>query len=381
VRSNLSVHRRPLLRLQYREGGSRDVPLSQSYEVSSRDGRQPQDKSNSARRGSAYENDRGATTNLISDTRIADVRVAQQLASKAIVSADRSERALPTPLSQLSPLASDFVSIGLGKYLESKDFIFHNPSIVAQNEIDALIAEALTAEKAGQSTRSQTCVHQALLLRECKEVGLDNISLFFRSLTARDGKTKESFVKDVKKVYLSIQGQAAKAPLQNQEPTSGSQGRRLPLISQPASGSVSQNPSTYTQGPKEPTQRQTPVAQGPDGRLYYTDPEGNLLHPASSHRHDRERLRSQSYPSESAEKMAMLSLEDRFCNASDPVDRHGDEGHPLSRIVSGPAGPLPTLHEDRMVETRRIMGTSGNEEKLDQREFCLDPHVRFGSYS
>jgi WD40 repeat protein len=39
------------------------------------------------------------------------------------------------------------------------------------------------------------------------------------------------------------------------------------------------------------------------------------------------------------------------------------------------------LHEDRMVETRRIVGTSGTEEKLDHREYLLDPHVRFGSNS
>jgi hypothetical protein len=361
------------LKLHCREGRSRDVSTVQHYEVRSRDGRLPQDKSNSARRSSArrssaYESDRRATTTLVSGTRIADVRVVPQLASEPIASADRPERAPPAPLPQLSPLARDFVSIGLGKYLESKDFISDNPSILARNEIDALIAEAVAAEKAGQSTRSQTCVHQALLLRECTEVGLGNIGPFFRNLAARDGKTKESFVKDVKKVYLSIQERAARAPLQNQEPSPGLQGRRLPLISQPANGSVSQNPSTYAQGPKEPTQRQTPVAQGP--RSYYLDPEGNLLKPASSHRHDRESLRSQSDLTGSAGKTAILSIEERLQNAPNTVERHGDGGYALSRIVSSPARPLPTLHEHRMVETRRIVGTSGTEEKLDRREFC-----------
>jgi hypothetical protein len=363
---NLPIRRRPLLRLQYREDQSRDVPQRQNYEVTSRDGRQPQDKPSLGRRGSAYESDRGTTTTPVSGTRGA---------------VNRPERAPSAPLSQLSPLARDLVNIGLGKYLESMDFISDNPSILAQNEIDALIAEALTAEKANQSSRSQTCVHQALLLRECIEVGRDNIVPFFRNLAARDSKAKESFVKSVKKVYLSIQERAGRAPLQNQEPTSGPQGRRPPLVSQPANGSVSQNPSTYTQGPKEPAQRQTPVARGPDGRLYYTDPDGNLLRPASSQHQDRERLRSQSDPTESAGKMAMLSIEERYQNAPNAVDRHGDEGHSLGRIVSSPPGPLPTLHEDRMTENRRIVGTSGTEEKLDHRELLLDPRVRFGSDS
>jgi hypothetical protein len=111
--------------------------------------------------------------------------------------------------------------------------------------------------------------------------------------------------------------------------------------------------------------------------LYYTDPAGNVLRPASSQRHDRERLRSQSDPTESAGKMAMLSIEERFQNTPNTADRHGDEGRPLGRIVSSPTGQLPTVHEDRMAENRRIVGTSGTEEKLDHRELLLDPPVRF----
>ena len=49
--------------------------------------------------------------------------------------------------------------------------------------------------------------------------------------------------------------------------------------------------------------------------------------------------------------------------------------------VSNRVGGLLSLHEDRMVETGRIVGTSGTEEKLDHREYLLDPYVRFGSNS
>lgn len=48
--------------------------------------------------------------------------------------------------------------------------------------------------------------------------------------------------------------------------------------------------------------------------------------------------------------------------------------------VSNRVGGLLSLHEDRMVEGR-IVGTSGTEEKLDRREYLLDPYVRFGSNS
>jgi hypothetical protein len=253
--------------------------------------------------------------------------MASKLVSKSI---DRPERALPAPLSQLSPLARDLVDIGLGKYRESMDFISDNPSILAQSEIDALIAEALTAEKASQPTRSQTCVYQALLLKECIKAGRDNIGPFFRNLAARDSKTKESFVKDVRKVYISIQERAARVPPQNQEPTSGPQGRRLPLISQPANESVSQNPSTHTQGPKEPTQRHTPVTQAPDERLYYTDPEGNLLRPAGSQRHDREHYGSLTTPAERMQSMAIMDIEERTTGDAIPKPYSGRERHPTS---------------------------------------------------
>jgi hypothetical protein len=209
-------------------------------------------------------------------------------------------------------------------------FISDNPSILAQNEIDALIAEALTAERAGQSTTSQTCVHQALLLRGCIEVGRDNIDSFFRDLAARDSKTKESFVKDVKRVYLSIQERAVRAPLQNQEPTSEPQGRRLPLISQSASPSVSQNASTYTQGPKELTRRQAPVPQGPDGRRYYVDSEGNLLRPASSQRHDRERYGSLTTSAERMQSVAIMDIGERTRGDATPKPYSGGERHPTS---------------------------------------------------
>jgi hypothetical protein len=49
--------------------------------------------------------------------------------------------------------------------------------------------------------------------------------------------------------------------------------------------------------------------------------------------------------------------------------------------VSNRVGGLLSLHEDRMVERGRIVGTSGTEEKLDHREYLLDPYVRFGSNS
>jgi hypothetical protein len=279
----------------------------------------------------------------------------------------------------LSPLARNLVSLGLGNYLESSRFIWDNPAILAKSEIDALIAEASAAEKAGQSTRAQICIHQALLLRKCKEVGSNNIDSFFRDLTAKDGRTKDAFVNDVKKVYNSIQQQAARAALQNQGRTAEPQGRKAPVVLQTIERTLSQNSYTDSQEIEETTQSQTPVARGRDGRLYYTDGQGNLLHPASG-RHDSERHRSQSDPIEPGGNMAAASREDRSQSGANAVSSRADNRHAPVRAGSfhhtatpGPPEPLPTLHENGRLDYTRIGGTEGSVEKLDHRE-CLPVH-------
>ena len=59
--------------------------------------------------------------------------------------------------------------------------------------MDALIAEASIAEKAGESTKAQTCIYHALLLRECLKFP-DDIGSFFSKLTAKDGRARDAFV-------------------------------------------------------------------------------------------------------------------------------------------------------------------------------------------
>ena len=329
---------------------------------------------------------------------------------------------------QLSPLARAFVGLGLGNYLASSDFISDNPGILAKNEIDALIAEALVAEISGDSTRSQTCIHQALLLRECEKVGTKNIGSFFRDITAKNGKTKDAFVTDVKKVYVTIQQQAARAPQQSQAPKSESQGRKMPLISQATERPLLQNPY---ERPMETTQSQTPVIFDRDGRAFYADNQGNVLRPAST-RHGSDRHRTVSNAAESSGRTAALRpanarhASDSHRTVSNPVEtsgrtaalrpvnaRHGSDSHrsvsnavemsggmaglsiseelgsnpntleggPVNRppaIRPGPlrhpsipqsSGPLPVVQEDVKLETTRIGGTQGGVEELDRRKY------------
>jgi hypothetical protein len=142
------------------------------------------------------------------------------------------ERSVLASSSQLSSFARSFASLGFN-YTDSSHFISENPAILTKSEVDALIVEALVAEKAGQSDMSQIYVHQALLLRKCAELGPKDINSFFQALSAKDGRAKESFIKDVKKVYSAIQRQAEKDSPQNQAHSSEAPTRKLPVVSHP----------------------------------------------------------------------------------------------------------------------------------------------------
>jgi hypothetical protein len=277
----------------------------------------------------------------------------------------------------LSDLARSFVDLGLGNYIGSSDFIADYPSILAKSEIDALIAEASVAERAKQSTRAQTCIHQALLLRKCNEVGSKKIGSFFRDLIAKDGRMKDSFVKDVKKVYISLQHQAGRTSEQRHGPSPESERRESPVVLQPIERTISDNSYASTQDSDERPQSQTPVARGRDGKLYYTDVEGNLLYPASR-RHDPERHRSQSDPIEPSGDLPAVSADTPSRNGAYAMGNRRDDRHATSRTGSfhrpagsGPPEPLPTLPEHRKYESTRIGATAGSVEKLDDREYSL----------
>ena len=199
---------------------------------------------------------------------------------------------MPPPQSRrLSSLAQRFVDLGLGHYSEYAHFISDYPEIAEKREIDSMIAEASFAERAGQSTLAQTCIHQALLLRECNTLGLRGAVDFIRKLEARDGRAKEDFVRDVKKVYSAIQEQVRKSLQQDQSVASESYGRKAPTVSQVTDSTDPQAPSAYGQNPPRSTHAQTQVTRDRDRRLSYIDDRGREVRPASRG-HDPGRYRA-----------------------------------------------------------------------------------------
>ena len=292
----------------------------------------------------------------------------------------------PTQKPQLSSLAQSFASLGLGEYLKSLHFISDNPNIIAKSEIDALIANASflisnasSAEKAEQSAMARTCIHQAVLLKACKDASSNGISSFFQDLTATDGRAEETLMKDVQKVYESIQEQGRHTGQQSLGPDSEPRDRKLPVVLQTTERTVSQNPYARTPRPPETTKSQTPVIRDRERRPFYTDNQGNVLRPASS-RHDPDCQRPVSEPAEITEKMASVSIRKEPQSGTGLVEDRGDGRNAPGRAfrrtsVSGPPEPLPPLPEYGRLEYTKIEGTAGNVEKLDHRESLLVLHI------
>ena len=248
----------------------------------------------------AFEHGYGKAPSLTTRRSSTDSGVITQPALVGIGSVRLSQRAAPARSSQLSSLAHSFASLGLGSNSASAHFISKNPGILAKSEMDALIAEASIAEKAGESMKAQTCIYQALLLRECLKFP-DHIGSFFSKLTAKDGRARDAFVEDVKKVYAEIREQIERTTQRNPGNTSEFYDRKGPVISQSAERTNLRDVSVDDQIPLATTQSQTPAARGPDGRLFYADQQSNLLRPASR-RHDSDHHRSFRGPVEMTER-------------------------------------------------------------------------------
>ncbi|TKX27170.1 Hsp90 co-chaperone Cdc37 [Elsinoe australis] len=103
-----------------------------------------------------------------------------------------------------SPLAKRFGKIKFGDYRQSLDFIGSNPSIVNEKNTDGLLVEAFNAQSEGQDEYARQCVHQALLLQYCRQLGKDGVGLFFKRVTTQGHQAQKLFLDDVNSTYARI---------------------------------------------------------------------------------------------------------------------------------------------------------------------------------
>lgn len=79
-----------------------------------------------------------------------------------------------------SLIGYEFAKIRIGDYRRCLEFISENPDVVSEKEENGLLIEAFNSQLAGKSEYAQQCVHQALLLQYCRQLGRDGVALFFK---------------------------------------------------------------------------------------------------------------------------------------------------------------------------------------------------------
>ncbi|CAZ85409.1 unnamed protein product [Tuber melanosporum] len=106
-------------------------------------------------------------------------------------------------------LGREFSHIKMGDYRACMEFISRNSAVVAEKETDGLLIEAFNSQIAGKEDYAKQCVHQALLLQYCRQLGRDGIALFFRRITTPNHQAQKVFHEDVTTTYARIRERAA----------------------------------------------------------------------------------------------------------------------------------------------------------------------------
>jgi len=105
--------------------------------------------------------------------------------------------------------AKEFAKISVGDYRECLQFITKHPDILTESDSDGLLVEAFDAQMAGRDKFAKQCVHQALLLQYCRQLGRDGVGLFFKRITTAGHQAQKLFVDDVNATFAKIRERAA----------------------------------------------------------------------------------------------------------------------------------------------------------------------------
>lgn len=112
---------------------------------------------------------------------------------------------------ELSEMGRKFSQLPIGDYRAYQQFIMANPSMLTEKEQDGLLVEAFNAQMDGKDKHARQCVHQALLLQYCRQLGVrgDGVGLFFKRITTKDHQAHKLFVDDVTTTYNRIRSRVA----------------------------------------------------------------------------------------------------------------------------------------------------------------------------
>lgn len=98
---------------------------------------------------------------------------------------------------EITPLGLEFSKLPISDLRASMQFVYAHPQILAVREQDGLLAEAFNQALDSNFERSRQCVHQALLLQYCMQLGHDGPRMFFTRIMTPNHQSKKLFYDDV----------------------------------------------------------------------------------------------------------------------------------------------------------------------------------------
>ena len=274
------------------------------------------------------------------------------------------------------------VQLKMGDYKGLGQFVSKYPQVVAQSEIQNLLAEAANALRAGKEGLAQTYVHHAVVLQKCSKIKVEERKFLFQDLDGRRETTKD-LIADVNKVYNAIKSQATTP----QPPRQGGATQDMGMVGPDRDRRENPQPRVI-QGYEQietvprpgvervnsqPNQPQLRQVKDRDGRLVYVDSQGRKVRPASS-RQDDHRGRHDSERGPLAEEMAHLKVDEsrpsrgtgtsarnkgKGPTSADPMSEHAEDMH-----MGPPSGGIQ--HRRKLT----ITGTDGDTEWLDAGELA-----------
>lgn len=126
---------------------------------------------------------------------------------------------------EASPLAKEFSKIKIGEYQQCLQFISQNPQILNEKETDGLLVEAFNSELDHKPRHAKQCVHQALLIQYCRQLGgRDGVALFFKRITTKEHQAQKLFTDDVDSTYRRIHTRAAEILKEREENPQSAEG-------------------------------------------------------------------------------------------------------------------------------------------------------------
>ncbi|KAF2104601.1 Hsp90 co-chaperone Cdc37 [Rhizodiscina lignyota] len=131
--------------------------------------------------------------------------------------ADIEDGSDPDVEAEASALGKEFAKIKLDDYRASHQFISEHPSVLAERETDGLLVEAFSAEMEGKQKYARQCVHQALLIQYCRQLGRDGVALFFKRITTQGHQARKLFTDDVATTYGRIRSRVAEIKANREE--------------------------------------------------------------------------------------------------------------------------------------------------------------------